>query len=232
MKKFFAGLLAGILIATASTALAAEQYVQAVFAKFNFVVNGAKVDPGADPLVYQGTTYLPVRVFSNMLGYDVVYRADSRTIELWSAKQETEKEVEKMPETKTIISARVGEIVELDGVMVKVNGVSYEKRFKDMAAASKRLLAVLDLDIWFDSDGSADLRYPPTQSRSYVKEWTISTGTETTLGYPTSDSVTIEPGQWNNVTFALQIKEDERVNAVTLVSPFDRSQMVIVQLDQ
>lgn len=89
MKKILIGLVLGLLIGTAGTALAVGETVQAVFAKFNFVVNGEKVDPGADPLVYQGTTYLPVRIISNMLGYDVVYRADSRTIELTSTRNET-----------------------------------------------------------------------------------------------------------------------------------------------
>lgn len=33
-------------------------------------------------MVYQGTTYLPVRVVANMLGKEVVYKIDSKTIEL------------------------------------------------------------------------------------------------------------------------------------------------------
>jgi len=103
LKRFFAGLLAGIIIATAGTAMAAQSdTVQAVFGKFNFKVNGAEVDPGADPLVYQDTTYLPVRVFSNMLGYDVVYRADSRTIELTNqATSQTEMGAKEMSEIRT-----------------------------------------------------------------------------------------------------------------------------------
>lgn len=99
MRKIIAAIVAGFILGAAGTVTAAP-IVQAVFAKFNFVIDGKKVDPGVDPLVYQGTTYLPVRVFSNMLGYDVVYRADSRTIEIWDAKNEKEsREVEKMPNT-------------------------------------------------------------------------------------------------------------------------------------
>lgn len=82
MKKFIAGLVIGLLIATAGVGFAAGETVQATFAKFNFVVNGEAKTLEADPLVYQGTTYLPVRVVSNLLGYDVTYKADSRTIEL------------------------------------------------------------------------------------------------------------------------------------------------------
>ncbi len=82
MKKFIAGLVIGLLLATAGVGLAAGEIIQATFAKFNFVVNGEAKTLETDPLVYQGTTYLPVRVVSNLLGYDVTYKADSRTIEL------------------------------------------------------------------------------------------------------------------------------------------------------
>ena len=75
---------AGLMITTPISA-AVNNTVEAVFAKFNFVVNGEQKELEADPLVYQGTTYLPVRVVANMLGYDVTYKADSRTIELNSS---------------------------------------------------------------------------------------------------------------------------------------------------
>lgn len=70
---------AGLMITTPISA--AVETVQATFAKFNFIVNGETKELEVDPLVYQGTTYLPVRVVANMLGYDVTYKADSRTIE-------------------------------------------------------------------------------------------------------------------------------------------------------
>lgn len=82
MKKFVSGLIVGLILATTLGTMAANNEVTAVFAKFNFVVNGEVKQLETDPLVYQGTTYLPVRVISNILGYDVTYKADTRTIEL------------------------------------------------------------------------------------------------------------------------------------------------------
>ncbi|MNC33416.1 hypothetical protein D3C81_358400 [compost metagenome] len=74
----------GLIIGTATTTLAApvKEYVQASFEKFKIVVNGEEQSLDADPLVYQGTTYLPVRTVSNALGYDVKYLADTKTIVL------------------------------------------------------------------------------------------------------------------------------------------------------
>jgi hypothetical protein len=74
------GLIVGLLIGLTSTAYA--QDVTAAFSKFIFKVNGQEKPLDADPLVYQGTTYLPVRTVANLLGYDVTYKADSKTIEL------------------------------------------------------------------------------------------------------------------------------------------------------
>lgn len=73
----------GITIGSASNAFAAiGDIVEAQFAKFTIIVDGEEQTLEADPLVYQGSTYLPVRVFANMLGRDVVFKQDSRTIEL------------------------------------------------------------------------------------------------------------------------------------------------------
>ncbi len=85
MKKFIYTifmLCIGIAIGLTSTAFAApvKEYVQATFEKITFVVNGETKKLDADPLVYQGTTYLPVRTVLSALGYDVGYKADSKTI--------------------------------------------------------------------------------------------------------------------------------------------------------
>ena len=83
VKHFVVGLIIGAFIVSPLTVSAKTlQKVEAYFAKFNFIINGEVKTLEVDPLVYQGSTYLPVRVVANMLGYDVVYRADSRTIEL------------------------------------------------------------------------------------------------------------------------------------------------------
>lgn len=81
MKRLIAGLAIGAFIGLVSPA-GASSTVQAMFAKFNFVVNGEVKNIDTEPLLYEGTTYLPIRAVSDMLGYDVNYKADSRTIEL------------------------------------------------------------------------------------------------------------------------------------------------------
>lgn len=86
MKNYFRisiALCIGILVGSATNAFAAVgDVIEAQFSKFVFKVDGQEKTLESDPLVYQGTTYLPVRVIANLLGKDVVYKADLRTIEI------------------------------------------------------------------------------------------------------------------------------------------------------
>ncbi|ASA21900.1 stalk domain-containing protein [Paenibacillus donghaensis] len=85
MKKAIIGLVAGMLIGSAGMAAAATtQTVQAVFAKFTLSVDGQKQTLKNDPLVYKGTTYLPVREVAEMTGYGLEYDNTKKSIDLKS----------------------------------------------------------------------------------------------------------------------------------------------------
>lgn len=72
MKKVIIGLVVGMLIGSAGMAAAATtQTVQATLAKFSISIDGKKQSLKSDPLVYKGTTYLPVRDVASMFGADV-----------------------------------------------------------------------------------------------------------------------------------------------------------------
>jgi hypothetical protein len=83
MKKYIIGGLVGASLMFSMQAFAAVgDKVEAIFAQFNFIVNGVTVGLDESPVVINGNSYLPVRSISNALGYDVTYKADSRTIEM------------------------------------------------------------------------------------------------------------------------------------------------------
>lgn len=71
MKKMIIGLTLGMLIGSTSVALAAPSTVQAIVAKFTITVDGQKQTLKTNPLIYNGTTYLPVREVAGMLNADV-----------------------------------------------------------------------------------------------------------------------------------------------------------------
>lgn len=84
MRNFFMGLVVGVVIVGFSTnAFAAiGDKVEAIFAEYNILVDGEAQTLEATPVVINDSTYVPLRAMANMLGKDVTYKADSRTIEL------------------------------------------------------------------------------------------------------------------------------------------------------
>jgi hypothetical protein len=83
MKKLILGLAVGMMIGSVTTAAAATQgEVTAIFANFILKINGQEKQLDTTPLVYDGTSYLPVRAISNLMGYDVTYTTETRTIGL------------------------------------------------------------------------------------------------------------------------------------------------------
>lgn len=86
MKKFIAGLIIGLML-TSTVSFAANQDISAVLTNFNFVVNGQAKTISTQPIAYNGTSYLPVRELSNLLGYEVTYNEVSRTIMLTNQSQ-------------------------------------------------------------------------------------------------------------------------------------------------
>ena len=86
MKKSFiktiATLALGMMIGSATIAAAAPSTVQAVLAKFTLSVNGQHQALKNEPLVYNGTTYLPVREVAGLLDADASFDNKTKNIEL------------------------------------------------------------------------------------------------------------------------------------------------------
>ncbi len=82
MKKFVSGLIMGLVLAISTVAFA-NGSLSAVFASFNFEVNGeAKLLGDQSPIVVDGRSYLPVASVASMLGFEVEYVDSTRTIKL------------------------------------------------------------------------------------------------------------------------------------------------------
>jgi len=82
MKKIVIALAAGMLVGSATTALAATDLVQATITKLKVVVNGKEQKLNSSPLVVKGTTYLPVREVAGLLGAGVDFDQKAATIKI------------------------------------------------------------------------------------------------------------------------------------------------------
>lgn len=84
-KHFIAGALFGAIVASSTVSAATPEIanaVQAVFAEFNLVVDGEEKQIKKDPLIVDGTAYYPIREMSELLGYNLEWQEDTRTIQL------------------------------------------------------------------------------------------------------------------------------------------------------
>ncbi|OPH50006.1 hypothetical protein BC351_36545 [Paenibacillus ferrarius] len=83
MKKVIFALSLGLLIGSATSALAAtNETVRATVTKFVIKVNGTEKALQTSPIVVDGTSYLPVREVAGLLGAEVKYDDATRTISL------------------------------------------------------------------------------------------------------------------------------------------------------
>ncbi|MEK8130597.1 copper amine oxidase N-terminal domain-containing protein [Paenibacillus filicis] len=81
MKKVIFALSLGLLIGSATSALAAtNETVQATVTKFVIKVNGTEKTLQTSPIVVDGSSYLPVREVAGLLGAEVDYEDATRTI--------------------------------------------------------------------------------------------------------------------------------------------------------
>lgn len=73
MKKFVAGLVIGLLIATAGVGLAANETIR-------LFVNGQEVVPDVPPVIIDGRVMVPARFIAEPLGATVEWDGDNRTV--------------------------------------------------------------------------------------------------------------------------------------------------------
>lgn len=231
LKTMIIGIVIGLLIGTAGTALAAGETVQATFQKFVFKVNGQELHLEADPLVYRGTTYLPVRVVANMLGYDVTYKADSRAIEMVSMPEEkTLPRPAAAPQNKvqgvdpvetTMTTHRIGEEFTLGDLTMKVNGITISDSYNEFVASDGQVFAIVNLDVFTAKAPTNSDWWPAT---------TVVRGAKTSddkliVGgmFGTGPKGQFNPNEQANIEAVIPISAKQEVTTLLVSDPSDAS---------
>lgn len=117
MKKQLQGFIIGVIITamiltSTSFAETIKQTIEVVFNSINITVNGEKVE--ADNILYNGTTYVPLRAVAEMLGKEVGWDQETKTA---SINDKAEKNI-----------ATVVRVVDGDTIVVNLNGVEERVR--------------------------------------------------------------------------------------------------------
>ncbi len=116
MKKQLRGFVVGFIIATLlmGTAIGAglTKTIEVAFNSVNITVNGKKVN--ADNILYDGTTYVPLRAVAEALGKDVGWDQSTNTVSI-NDKVESD-------------TVKVTRVVDGDTIIVDLNGVEERVR--------------------------------------------------------------------------------------------------------
>ncbi|SMF88195.1 Copper amine oxidase N-terminal domain-containing protein [Paenibacillus uliginis N3/975] len=128
--KTVATLALGMMIGSATIAAAAPGTIQAVLSKFTFVVDGQKQTLKSDPIVYKGTTYLPVREVAEMLNAEVSsFDNKAKKIELKTKGSQTTSNPQlssnQSSAPQTPLKLKLNETATKGDMTIKVNSVSY-----------------------------------------------------------------------------------------------------------
>lgn len=225
MKKLLAGLIVGFMIGATGTALAANDVVQAKFSKYFLKINDRE-SVEIEPLVYKGTTYLPVREAAELLGYDVDYEDAARTIILKNATTEgdtknEDKGDDDMPSAPVIHQHSIKEEFTIGNTTITLNSVTYSDFVPytpgdsaGFTASNGETFAVINFSVLIDADTPKDrAHWPPVLLISGVEA-----GDKRFSGsfYTTSK---IYPRTQTSVEVFVAIPENLQVDAIEFVDP-------------
>lgn len=87
IKSYLAGILTTVLIISGTLVFAENIKIDAIFNKVKLVVDGNPVDK--ETLLYDGTTYIPIRAAAEVLGMEVGWDEETSTAYLNKEKSET-----------------------------------------------------------------------------------------------------------------------------------------------
>ncbi len=129
-KKLLVTLIILTLIISAITyAAGTKMTIEVLMNSINLTVNGKKVD--ADTIVYNGTTYVPLRATAEMLGKEVGWNQETQTASIDDKKVDIIKPSEKEKEPEKPVSSSVVE------TLAQKNAVKKAQTYLDFSAFSK-----------------------------------------------------------------------------------------------
>ncbi|AKL96608.1 copper amine oxidase [Clostridium aceticum] len=250
MKKFVAGLLTGLILATGITSFASSEVI-AQFASFNFLVNGQQKTIEARPVTINGSSYLPVKDVANMLGYDVTYKADTRTIEFNNANQTislptqpsriiditpiatNQIEITEDPfENRTTLTGIIGEEIELYKSKIKVNSL---KNLGELERNPEYHIIEINFDFFLPGE-------PTSNNRPIGKNRILNIGidrmykqrTRSVIYTPITNfsDINYKYGDWTNIILQLAIKDEDvhQINSITFRDTFNRNYLATIEI--
>lgn len=223
--KTAATLALGMTIGSATLAAAAPSTVQAVLAKFSFSVDGQVKTLKNYPLVYNGTTYLPVREVAGMLDADVTsFDNKTKKIEIQTKESVSTGTVTTPGTTPTTPTEpqvektySIGDTIETLNFKIKANSVTYADSYPNQFPKSDETLVVMKFDVFVTTEPSYQTKWYATD---FLDDVTLENGKELMGQSFSPDKININ--QWNTVTVVKTISKGDKVKELKFSDPIKR----------
>lgn len=232
MKKMIAGLVAGLFIGSAGMAAAATiPTVKAQLVKFAIWVDGEKQVLKNQPLLYNGTTYLPVRDISEMLGLGLTFNNQVKSISLktpgGTASQPSTPVTTQPPSSGTGgASSSDGEYTQgkaftLGSTVLKLNRVTYTTGTYTPAgsfgfqARSGQKFAIINFDVQTPNKPTGKAYWGATD---FITGISVNAQNLTGLN-ASGEALRIQPGVNKTVEAFISIPEDMEVTSIQFGEP-------------
>lgn len=214
-KTFVIGLIVGLLLTTG--VFASSEQIQAVFVDFKLSINGENFNLKSTPIVYNGTSYLPVRDIGEVLGYKVDYDSKTKTIILNNTHQ---------PSKSESTSVNVGDEFTLDNnTKIKVTSVEYQDAFDNSQSQDGEIFVIVYYDILTSLEPNDDYYWNPF---SFVRGFTMTNDLRMKMGSP-ADTQKIKPNVVSSSLVYTNVPIVEKPSSVVFKSP-DSNKLIEVKL--
>lgn len=191
------------------------------------IVNGKKINfPDAQPQFVDGRIMIPVRFVSEALGARVDRDAKTNTVYITSAPPAQCEPVQspEQPEKPQQKQAAVGEIIEFSNSKVKVNGVSYNERYKEFSAGDGRYFAIVNMDVYTNATPQNKIDWT---ALDFVDALILADGRVISGSIGTKDLV--EKDKWVNVDVMLSINKNDTLSGVIVVDTVNKDEKATVK---
>jgi hypothetical protein len=177
---------------------------------FSVYVDGKEIK--SKSLVKDGVTYLPLREVGEAAGYDVTYASRDAKIELTA--QTVTKEVYDM-------TSEINKSVSFEGTQINVKSLTYSDNYESQTAAEGRQYAILEVDVYTDSQPSTENWYATDFLMGFIANGKLVSIGIIIMG---EENIYVPAGQQRTIKIAIALPDNQTVQGIKFKNPADKSQ--------
>lgn len=152
--------------------------ISATFRNIKIVVDGKEVSTSAEPFVYNGTTYLPIRAVGEAVGKEVTWNAGTNTVylgEVPASAQQAQAGVQQQPETMPTVTSDLPVMAQYGEFYVSISMEELSELLPTIRSGDESAFLLADLYLMFMENTLSDNK-PQISRVAYAEAQTAFAG--------------------------------------------------------